>query len=62
MDEYIDLFYLNRPDLKNNPDVGDVTHRKVLREKLKCNDFNWYLKNVYPEKFIPTKNVKFYGR
>lgn len=62
MDEYIDLFYMNRPDLKNHPEIGDVTHRRVLREKLKCKSFNWYLNNVYPEKFIPTKNVQHYGR
>uniref|UniRef100_U5EZA8 Polypeptide N-acetylgalactosaminyltransferase n=1 Tax=Corethrella appendiculata TaxID=1370023 RepID=U5EZA8_9DIPT len=62
MDEYIDLFYLNRPDLKNHPGMGDVTHRKVLREKLHCKSFKWYMENVYPEKFIPTKKVLAYGR
>ncbi|XP_055307732.1 polypeptide N-acetylgalactosaminyltransferase 1 isoform X2 [Sitodiplosis mosellana] len=61
MDSYADLFFLNRPDLKTI-DVGDVTHRRVLREKLKCKSFDWYLKNVYPEKFIPNKNVQFFGR
>lgn len=43
-------------------DVGDVTHRRVLREKLKCKSFQWYLENVFPEKFVPTKNVQYYGR
>lgn len=62
MDEYIDLFYMNRPDLKFHPDIGDVTHRAMLRKKLRCKNFEWYLKNVYPEKFIPTKNVIDYGR
>lgn len=62
MDEYIDLFYLNRPDLRNNPEAGDVTHRRVLREKLKCKSFQWYLDNIFPEKYIPTKNVQYYGR
>lgn len=62
MDEYIDLFFMNRPDLKYNSEIGDVTHRRVLREKLKCKSFDWYLNNVYPEKFIPTKNVQYYGR
>uniref|UniRef100_A0A1B0CGT7 Ricin B lectin domain-containing protein n=3 Tax=Lutzomyia longipalpis TaxID=7200 RepID=A0A1B0CGT7_LUTLO len=62
MDEYINLFYMNRPDLKNNPEVGDVTHRKILRDKMRCKSFDWYLKNVFPEKFIPTKGVQAYGR
>lgn len=62
MDDYIDLFYMNRPDLRTHPGVGDVTHRMVLREKLKCKSFEWFLQNVFPEKFIPTKNVQAYGR
>ncbi|XP_050094310.1 polypeptide N-acetylgalactosaminyltransferase 1 [Anopheles aquasalis] len=62
MDDYVELLYLNRPDLKDHPELGDVTHRKVLREKLHCKSFNWYMTNVYPEKFIPTRNVLAFGR
>ncbi|XP_058121792.1 polypeptide N-acetylgalactosaminyltransferase 1 [Anopheles ziemanni] len=62
MDDYVELLYLNRPDLKDHPELGDVTHRKVLREKLHCKSFDWYMKNVYPEKFIPTRNVREFGR
>ena len=62
MDEYINLFYMNRPDLKFHPDIGDVTHRTMLRKKLRCKNFEWYLKHVYPEKFIPTQNVIGYGK
>ena len=62
MDQYIDLFFMNRPDLKYNPDVGDITHRQMLRKKLQCKNFDWFLRNVYPEKFVPTQNVQAYGR
>jgi polypeptide N-acetylgalactosaminyltransferase len=47
---------------RNNPEIGDITHRLILREKLKCKSFDWYMKTIYPEKFIPNRNVQKYGR
>ncbi|KAK5646020.1 hypothetical protein RI129_004484 [Pyrocoelia pectoralis] len=53
MDAYKDYFIKERPDA-NNVNYGDVSERLQLRKRLKCYDFNWYIKNVYPELTLPT--------
>ena len=32
---------------------GNISSRIELRQKLKCKSFDWYLRNIYPELFIP---------
>lgn len=46
----------------NNFVVGDISKRLELRNRLQCKSFEWYLRNVYPEKFVPIDNVLGYGR
>lgn len=62
MDDYKRLFFMHQPHLEFSPIVGDLTHRKQLRQKLRCKSFRWYLENVYPEKFIPDENAFAYGQ
>ena len=72
MDDYKRLYYMNRADLKvtfsipsfliiQKKDVGDLSSRKALREKLHCKPFKWYLDNVIPGKFVMDEDVIAYG-
>lgn len=55
MDDYKDYFLQQRPDAKGL-NYGDVMGRIELRKRLKCYDFDWYIKNVYPELALPSDN------
>ncbi|KRZ97204.1 Structural maintenance of chromosomes protein 1A, partial [Trichinella sp. T8] len=45
MDEYKEYLYLRMPRLRN-VDPGDLTKQREVRQRLKCNGFDWFMKNV----------------
>nr|XP_026492157.1 putative polypeptide N-acetylgalactosaminyltransferase 9 isoform X2 [Vanessa tameamea] len=55
LDDYAKYYYQRVGNDKG--DFGDITSRKSLRQKLGCKSFEWYLKNIYPELFIPGESV-----
>ncbi|XP_066904273.1 putative polypeptide N-acetylgalactosaminyltransferase 9 [Halyomorpha halys] len=47
MHDYADRFYDHIGH--NLTDIGDLTERKELKKRLKCESFEWYIKHVFPE-------------
>ena len=51
----------HRADLKG-ADIGDLTARHAIKDRLECKDFRWFLETVYPHKFIMDEQSVAWGR
>ncbi|XP_053736595.1 polypeptide N-acetylgalactosaminyltransferase 14 isoform X2 [Synchiropus splendidus] len=52
MDDFRLFYYSARPAARGK-EYGDIQSRVQLRQRLKCQSFQWYLTNVYPELKVP---------
>ena len=59
-DEYKSTFDLFHSISK--PSVKDLEDRFQVKQSLNCKPFSWYAENVIPDKFVPDKHSKYYGR
>ncbi|XP_028292640.1 polypeptide N-acetylgalactosaminyltransferase 3 [Gouania willdenowi] len=64
MDDYKEIFYRRNQQasqIAQDRSFGDISKRMDLRSRLQCRSFSWYLKNVYPEVFLPDLNPLRFG-
>ena len=61
MDDFKRFFYMHRADLKG-AEIGDLTERHAIKDRLGCKSFRWFLENVYPHKFVMDEQSIAWGR
>ncbi|KAK9888058.1 hypothetical protein WA026_000334 [Henosepilachna vigintioctopunctata] len=60
MDEWTDFYFRFNEAPNAIKHEQNISSRLQLKKELKCKSFEWYLENVWPEHFFPTRN-RFFG-
>ncbi|XP_068247231.1 LOW QUALITY PROTEIN: polypeptide N-acetylgalactosaminyltransferase 1-like [Palaemon carinicauda] len=61
LDEWAEFYFkINKEAARVRDDVT-VKDRMLLRKRLQCHGFQWYLDNIWPENFFPSKS-RFFGK
>ncbi|XP_037074927.1 polypeptide N-acetylgalactosaminyltransferase 3-like [Pollicipes pollicipes] len=61
MEKWADFFFKVNPEAAKLKDELRVTHRMMVRERMSCHNFKWYLDNIWPEHFFPDDD-RFFGK
>ena len=56
------MLFINLAGSKYNEETcGSVSDRIALRDQLQCNNFQWFLTNIYPELLAPGNGDSAFG-
>lgn len=60
LDEYKKFYYLERPQADGTTQVN-TSATDIIKDRLQCRSFSWYLQVIFPELKIPNKQNLAYG-